>query len=299
MRVFLLTLFAIVTHCLAFSQPYPIGHMSMTLIDSSRQNRSVSCEVYYPADVAGDNVVFSSAIKDKAPVISFGHGFVMKWDAYQNIWEALVPNGYIVVFPTTESSLSPSHEELGKDLAFLIKKLQLLSKTPGSQFFNKVDTMNCVMGHSMGGGSAFLAAANDPAIKAIATLSAAETRPSAIASAKKITVPALVFSGSNDCITPPVTNQLPMYDSLGSSKKCYIEIKGGSHCLMADKSFTCSFGEGTCKPKPDITREEQHAIINKYLVLWLNYNLKKKKSSGVDFNKMLPSDKGVAYRQKG
>jgi predicted dienelactone hydrolase len=296
MKRFFLTLVATITIGQIFGQSYQIGHVSMTLIDSSRQNRAVPCEIYYPADVAGDNVSFSKTLKGKVPAISFGHGFVMKWDAYQNIWEAVVPNGYIVAFPTSESSFSPSHEELGKDLSFILKKLLVLGNTPGSIFYNKVDTMNCVMGHSMGGGSAFIAAGNDPGIKAIATLSAAETKPSAIAAAKNIKVPALVFAGLNDCITPAKTNQLPMYDGLSSKSKHYIGIKGGSHCLMADKSFTCSFGEGTCKPKPEITREEQHAIINKYLIPWLNYYLKHSDADAASFEKALKTDSAIIYQ---
>ena len=296
MKGVILTVLAIVACSQIFGQSYQIGHVTMTLIDSSRNNRAVPCEIYYPADAAGENVSFSKTLKSKVPAISFGHGFVMKWDAYQNIWEAVVPNGYIVAFPTSESSFSPSHGELGKDLSFILKKLLVLGNTPGSIFYNKVDTMNCVMGHSMGGGSAFIAAANDPGIKAIATLAAAETKPSAITAAKNIKVPALVFAGLNDCITPAKTNQLPMYDGLSSKSKHYIGIKGGSHCLMADKSFTCSFGEGTCKPKPEITKEEQHRIINRYLVPWLDYHLKHSDAAGFLFDKSLEADNAIIYQ---
>jgi len=65
---------------------------------------------------------------------------------------------------------------------------------------------------------------------------------------------------------------------------------------MADKSFTCSFGEGTCKPKPEITREEQHAIINKYLIPWLNYHLKHSDADGASFDKALKTDSAIIYQ---
>src|SRR5690242_57008 len=83
-----------------FAQPFQIGHTTITLIDSTRNNRAIPTEVYYPADVAGNNVPVTLATGDKFPVISFGHGFVMTWDAYQNIWDALVPEGFIIAFPT-------------------------------------------------------------------------------------------------------------------------------------------------------------------------------------------------------
>ncbi len=279
------------------AQPYGIGHMKTTFIDSTRKNREITAEIYYPADSSGDLVPFSRHMSGKAPVLSFGHGFVMRWDAYENIWQAVVPEGYVIVFPTTESSFSPSHEELGSDMVFLLRQLQQLGKTKSSIFYEHIDTMNCIMGHSMGGGSAFLAAAANTDVKAMVTFAPAETRPSAIKAAAKINIPALIFAGSNDCITPEQSNQLPMYENLASPGKLYIIIKGGSHCLMAATSFTCGFGEATCKPKPEITREEQHRIINRYLIPWLNCNLKKQEGAGNSIDQLLAKDSSVTYKK--
>ena len=84
------------------AQPYQIGHTTLTFVDASRSNRSIATEIYYPADVAGDNVAVTSQNATQFPSLVFGHGFVMTWDAYQNFWNALVPNGYIIAFPKTE-----------------------------------------------------------------------------------------------------------------------------------------------------------------------------------------------------
>jgi hypothetical protein len=62
--------------------------------------------------------------KVQFPVISFGHGFVMVHTAYQFLWLDLVPKGYILAFPTTEGSLSPSHLNFGLDLAFIISQMK-------------------------------------------------------------------------------------------------------------------------------------------------------------------------------
>jgi pimeloyl-ACP methyl ester carboxylesterase len=297
MRFLFLGIFALCCTVKGIAQPYAVGHTTATFMDSARQNREVACEIYYPADTAGENVGFSNAVVGKVPAIAFGHGFVMRWDAYQNIWEAVVPQGYIMIFPTTEASFSPHHDEQGQDLAFVLRQMAAAGRNPASLFFKHVDTMTCVMGHSMGGGSAFLASAEHPEIKALATLAPAETGPSAIAAAPSITIPALIFAGLNDCIRPPEKHQLPMYEALGSRSKCYIGIKGGSHCLMADKSVTCGFGEGTCKPKPEITRETQHAAINKYLLPWLDFHLKHHAESGKIFNQYLLEDTAVVYKK--
>ena len=134
------------------AQSYQIGHTTLTFIDATRGNRSVATEIYYPADVAGDNMPLTTQNTFQFPSLVFGHGFVMTWDAYQNFWQALVPNGYIMAFPKTEGSFSPSHLEFGKDLAFVINQINLLGTQSNSLFFNRVSNMNAVMGHSMGGG---------------------------------------------------------------------------------------------------------------------------------------------------
>lgn len=280
---------------LAGAQPYQNGHITTTFIDSARSNRAVEVEIYYPADVAGDNVAFAASLAN-APVIAFGHGFVMTYDAYFNVRDAVVSQGYIIAFPTTEGSLSPSHEEFGKDLAFVLRQMVVLGNSSGSVLSGKVDTFNCVMGHSMGGGAAFLAAAGDNTIKAIATLASAETTPSAINAAGSITVPALVFAGANDCVTLPADNQLPMYDGLASACKTYISIIGGSHCQMAESSFTCNFGESTCTPQPTITRPQQHEVIDRYLIPWLDNQLKASCTQGAFFDSAIVADAAITYQ---
>lgn len=280
------------------AQPYSIGHTTITFTDAARNNRQVATEIYYPAMSAGDNVPVAVSSSGKFPVISFGHGFLMSWEAYENIWNMLVPEGYIVALPKTEGSTSPSHSAFGADLVFVIQSLSSLSDNSNSFFYNCVDTMNCVMGHSMGGGAALLGATNSSLIKATATLTPAETNPSAIQAAGSVRVPSLVIAGENDCVTPVATNQLPMYDNLGSSCKIFVEIKGGSHCQMADNNFICDIGESTCQPEPAISPAVQHAVIRRYLLPWLHYHLKGVCASGTEIENLLPSDSQISFRKE-
>jgi pimeloyl-ACP methyl ester carboxylesterase len=277
------------------AQPFQIGYTTVTFTDSSRNNRNIPTEIYYPADIAGNNVSFTVANNDQFPVLSFGHGFVMTWDAYENIWDAVVPEGFIIAFPTTEGGLSPSHLEFGKDLAFIISTLPLLAQDSSSLFFNRVDSMNCVMGHSMGGGASFLAAQSDSRVKSIATLAPAETSPSAVQAAANLGIPVLIFAGANDCVTPPASNQIPMYDSLLSLCKTYISINGGSHCQMAENNFLCNLGEATCTPPPAITRAEQHSVVNRYLIPWLKRTLKNDCIAGDQFDSLITADTSITF----
>ncbi len=267
---FYLLLFLSATNSLS-AQSFSLGHVQRAFVDSSRANRNVTCEIYYPSDIAGDNV---SAATGSFPVVVIGHGFVMSPSVYDIYWEALVPEGYIVVVPTTEGSLFPSHDNFGKDMAFLVTQLQSEAGVNGSLFWNAVGTTSAVMGHSMGGGAAFLAMNENPSITALVAMAPAETNPSAISAASTINRPALIFSGINDCVAPPAEHQIPMYEALSSGCKTYLGIVGGDHCQFASPNFNCTFGQSTCSPQATISAADQQASILNNVLPWLDYYLK-------------------------
>lgn len=293
--IYLFLLFASLSNINA--QPYQIGHTTIAFTDATRSNRSIATEIYYPADVNGENVPFTNLNSLKFPSLVFGHGFMMTWDAYQNFWEALVPNGYIIAFPKSEGSFSPSHLEFGKDLAFVINQMNILGTQNTSIFFNRVSPKNTVMGHSMGGGASFLSVPLNPNITTLVNFAAAETTPSAITAAASISIPSFIFAGANDCVASPTTNQVPLYNGLTSACKTYISMVGASHCQMANSNTLCSFGESTCTPTATITRTEQHNKIFSYLLPWLNFQLKSDCSQGAIFDSQIISDAAITYQK--
>jgi dienelactone hydrolase len=261
---------------------YPIGSTTITFNDASRtggygsgggSGRQIQTEVYYPAIAAGVDASVASGV---FPVITFGHGFAMSWDAYQNIWEHYVPLGYIVVFPRTEGSLfpAPSHGDFGLDLKLVDEKMQLLNSNAASPFYQKISSNSAIMGHSMGGGATILAGAGNTSIETIIGFAPAETTPSAIAAAPNVTAPAIIFSGSQDGVTPPNDNHLPIYDGLASSCKSFVSLIGGGHCYFANTNFNCDFGETTSSTGITITRTEQQTRTYSVLDPWLDYILK-------------------------
>jgi len=220
----------------------------------------------------------------------------MVWSAYQNFWDSLVPEGYIMAFPTTEGSLSPSHDNFGKDLKFLISKIQ--NSGAGAVIpSTSVGTTSAIMGHSMGGGCSFLAAENNQTITTMVTFASANTSPSSINASQQVLVPTLLFSGTNDCVTPPSQHQDIMYDSTGAAYKTQVNITGGGHCFFANANFNCTFGESTCSPNPTITRTEQQLITNNLLKLWLAYFLKNDCQKAQDFQDSLSMSSKISYRQ--
>lgn len=270
-----------------------IGHTTVTFIDSLRNNRQIATEIYYPATSAGNNTPIAAGV---FPLITFGHGFVMVWSAYQNFWDSLVPEGYILAFPTTEGSFSPSHADFGKDLKFLIAKIQ--SSGVGAVIPSaSVGTTSAIMGHSMGGGCSFLAAENNLMITTMVSFASANTSPSSITASQQVSVPTLLFSGTNDCVTPPSQHQNIMYDSTAAAFKTQVNITGGGHCFFANSNFNCTFGENTCLPSPTITRAEQQSVTNNFLKLWLAYFLKNDCQKAQDFQDSLSMSSKISYRQ--
>lgn len=285
-----------------FSQNYEVGHTTITFNDPGRtggfgsgggSGRQIQTEIYYPADMAGTDV---TAAMGEFPVIVFGHGFSMAWDAYENIWAELVPKGYIMAFPRTEGSFMPSHEEFGFDLALVETKIQAENSNSGGLFYNHVSPNSAIMGHSMGGGASFLAASGNSSIQTVIGLAPAETNPSAVAAVANVSVPTLIFSADEDAVTPAADHHLAIYNGVSNACKYFVSINGGGHCYYANSDFNCDFGEGTSGGNISITRQEQQDVMFRYLIPWLKLYLKNDCAQYDIFTNDLSSDADVTIQ---
>lgn len=256
----LLTLMLLCGHANAQSE---IGHTSFTFVDESRGNRSIYTEIYYPATAAGDDVPFEAGTH---PLIVFGHGFVMGYTAYQNIWEALVPEGYIMAFVTTEGGIAPSHQDFALDLSFVLDGMLIENLNTQSVFFNTMNDQQALMGHSMGGGCSWLAAAMNTNVDAVVGMAPAETNPSAIDAASSVSCSALVLSGSADAVTPPAEHHIPIYNNTVMGCKMMVTCDQGSHCGFANSGSLCDLGELGFN---GMTRETQQGHTAEILKMWL------------------------------
>ena len=274
-------------------QNFSVGNTSITFFDSLR-NRNINTEIYYPSDYTGQNEPVSNGA---FPVIIFGHGYLIEWSAYENFWNALVPEGYILCFPTTEMGFTPNHQFFADDFKFIASQMQIENQNNSSIFFNTISANTALMGHSMGGGAGFLAAENNPYINTLINFAAAETNPSAITATQNISIPTLIFSGGDDCVAPPVNHQDIMYNGLNSSCKTQIKIINGGHCYFANENVLCSFGESSCNSNLSILRNEQQEITNNFLKPWLDFSLKENQSSFVVFNDSLQASSRITYSQ--
>lgn len=311
----------------AAGQRYSVGHTTAELRDPARGNRRVSFEVYYPVSegtaVFGKTQDTSAAavpVKEKGsnaavsdpevgctadvseqegltarfPVICFAHGYQHPGDKYGNLANILVPAGYIMLSLTTYAGPFPSHRGYAKEVRFLASAIGRMGSDPDSPLFGIADTLCCLMGHSLGGGAVFHAAADNPHADAVIALTPYDAKPSALVAAGSVVCPTLIFSGTSDCITPPEKHHLPLYERSSADDKTYISIINGSHCGMgalrkcftAEKLAGCTGGLGT---------EEQTAILARYIIPWLDCFLKGDRPQGRLFNQRLESDEAVTW----
>lgn len=200
---------------------YTTGTYSTTFSDPNRNERQIPVVIYYPIEL--------TEAAESIPYIVFGHGWLMNHSMYSTLTDVLVDLGWIVVFPRTEESLLPDHEEFAKDLSFLSSELLTEYSNFDSILYACISQPAVVMGHSMGGGAAVLAAGMENNFASLITFCAAETDLSAIQGAVNVHIPSLTLSGSADTIAPQDQHQLPIYYNLASEYKAFVSITGAGH----------------------------------------------------------------------
>lgn len=279
---------------ICFAQTYKIGHRQLLWVDSTRNNRQVLTELYYPADNNGEGVPVASGTMKFATLV-FGHGYQLTYTNYLWLKDSLVRKGYFVAFPRTEEELFPSHNAFAQDLAYITKKMTTGNGKPAFFFYNRLNEKFAVSGHSMGGGCALLSVQYSSFITGVCPLEAAETDPSAISACSTITKPTLIFGGKRDCVTPPSTNQIPMYNALASSCKVYVEIKNAKHCHWAANGTLCTLGEFTCggfATSPTATYRTTMSLLGP----WLGALLYNRSSDVNTFQNVLQSSTAITYQ---
>lgn len=152
-------------------------------------------------------VVFTPREGLGLPAVAFGHGWLQPPDRYRGLLKHLASWGIVAAAPATQRGPLPSHRLLAADLLTTLDVVTTVRLGPDGI---SVDPGKLgLAGHSTGGGSAVLAAAQaaeSEKIKAVATITAAQTLPPATESARAITVPGLHLAAEGDLVAPAVAH---------------------------------------------------------------------------------------------
>jgi dienelactone hydrolase len=296
------------------AQSYSVGHMSINFKDSTRSGgfaitgavqmlgsgRDIGAEVYYPATSAGTDVPVAVG---QFPVVVFGHGFVMTYDNYDNIYNELAAKGFIVALPRTEGGFSPNHLGFGQDMAWLARQVQsfntISSPAALSVFNGKVLQKSAIGGHSMGGGCSFIGAENNTNLTCLFNMAAATSNTSgvsSIAGAAMVDVPTLMLSGQRDCVADTAV-QNSHYANLASAKKFHVILSDLTHCDFGNgSSVTCTLGQSTSGCSNTISNSLAFSRYMNFLLPFLNNQLK---NSCPDGNRFMDSITGSSASMAG
>jgi len=223
-----------------------------------------TAEVHYPA-VAGDPDSAVDRAGGPYPIAAFGHGFLCPVDRYRSTGSHLASWGIVTVLPTTQGGLFPNHQSLADDLVASLDWLAAEGSRKDSFWAGAIDgSERGLLGHSMGGGAALLAAAGDARTDAVAVLAAADTNPSSIAAASNIRCATRLIVGDDDSIVPP-SSTAGMYVNLAGPKQD-VTILGGFHCGFLDSSIIfCDSGAISREAQLDIVHRELAEFLALYL----------------------------------
>lgn len=271
MRTYLTLLFLLMA-ATAFGQlpdPAQAGPLSYTsfdttFTDTAYSNTDISATLYYPDSVTGDY-----------PLVVFGHGFTVSYTFYTNWYEHLASWGYIVAALDEQNGFNISHPEFGQQMLGTIDMVSGQDAAAGSRLNGLWNGKSATMGHSMGGGSALIAAVDGGAlVDAVIGLAPAETDPSVIDDMQDITADMLIISGRGDSVTPESSVQIPMYNA-ATTGKLWVSLLEGGHCNFADgNSGTCEFGATTVGDAGTLSYADQQALAFTYATPFLEYFLK-------------------------
>lgn len=271
------------------SQPGPrlASQRDVSVVRSN--GTSFTATVHYPA-LASTSAAAVDVGNGPYPIVAFGHGFVTPVTQYVSLGRHLASWGFIVVLPQTQGSLAPSHSQFAADLLSSLDWFASQGSEVGSPWLNAVAAdRRGLMGHSMGGGCALLAASQSSNTRAVVPLAAADTNPSSTAACASVWAPTRIIVGSQDTIVPPTTNT-PMFQNLPGSAQL-VSITGGSHCGFIDSStLFCDSGALTRAQQLAITRRE----VTEFLLLYLQGNAS---SWSAVWNSPAPSD-GVTQQAR-
>jgi len=146
--------------------PYVVAEFREHMVDTSR-GRDLDALVLFPT-FDGETQVPEQGF----PLIVFNNGFLLRGDLYRSYGEHFASHGFVVVLPTYRMSLFDlDHSTLALDLHYTIDSCVALDADLDSALYGLVnESLIGTCGHSLGGKLAFLEAAGDERVTAIAAL---------------------------------------------------------------------------------------------------------------------------------
>ncbi|HEY0454578.1 dienelactone hydrolase family protein [Actinophytocola sp.] len=136
------------------------------------------------------------------PAVAFGHGWLQPPQRYLGLLRHLASWGFVVAAPATQRGPLASHRLFAADLRAALDVC--VGVRLGDGEISVDEGKLGLAGHSIGGGCAVLAAAEDKRVRAVATLAATQTKPFSTDAASRCRMPSLHLAAGQDIVAPAV-----------------------------------------------------------------------------------------------
>ena len=239
----------------------PFAAARQTFDIPGTQNATMVTDVYFPGSTAAG----VDPAAGPCPVIVLGHGFAQSRNQHVNQGLQLATRGYIVLIPSFNGS--SDHARNGQDLSKCVDWILARHGDAASILFGQVRTQAVgATGHSAGGLSAILAAANDPRFRALSLMDPVDNGGQGVDALAAVNVPvAITWSEPSSC------------NASGSAEVLYaaargvrrgMRIVGANHTDPQDPAgilsvFTCGGANST-----------RQKLYRRYMAGWFEYHLR-------------------------
>jgi dienelactone hydrolase len=168
------------------------------------------------------------------PAVAFAHDWLQPPDRYADLLRHLASWGIVTAAPSSHRGVLPSHAGFASDLRTTLDVCAGVRLGDGRI---SVDSRRTAFaGHGIGGGTALVAAAGHPRVRAVVTIAMAQTRPSALDAARAVTVPVLHLAAGKDTVAPAAGHAEPVAAAAGGpvilrtlNKASHTGFLDGSH----------------------------------------------------------------------
>jgi dienelactone hydrolase len=158
-------------------------------------------------------VVYAPAEGLGLPAVAFAHDWLQPVGRYAGLLRHLASWGIVVAAPDSHRGALPSHVRFAADLRTALDVC--VGVRLGEGRISVDGRRTALAGHGIGGGVALLAAAEVPRLAAVVTLALAQTRPSALDAARRVTVPTLHIAAERDTVSPVAGHAEPVAAAAG------------------------------------------------------------------------------------
>jgi dienelactone hydrolase len=232
------------------------------------------------------------------PIVLFSHGSCGYPLQSIFLMPLLAARGYVVVAPphpgnTINDGLAvcgapqtqlESAQERPADMGFVLDEMLAANADSGSDFFGVLDPTRIAMtGHSFGGFTTFLVAAQDPRITVAVPMA-----PATPSNFTPFAVPSLTMLGEID---GRISNEAARnaYDQ-ASTPKFLVEIEHAGHYAFSNLCFPSP----DCQPPATLTQNEAHLAVLRWVIPFLEWTLGGKEEFATFFDAPQPAGVIVA-----